>query len=109
MALVLTSSTYCSPFSKVLLGWKVVRLWQHELEEDFDLSVDRIVCRPEPGEDDTMIKVSVLPRHIGATLNTVGLSRRVTSYRTRQGVSLELRQFASPNERCSVESAPDQI
>src|SRR3979490_2988365 len=26
-----------------LLGWKVVRLWQHELEGDFDLSVDRIV------------------------------------------------------------------
>ena len=29
--------------------------------------------------------------------------------RTRQGVSLKLHQFASPNERCSVESAPHQI
>lgn len=25
------------------MGWKVVRLWQHELEEDFEASIDRIV------------------------------------------------------------------
>jgi hypothetical protein len=36
MPLVPTSGTYRTPNSKGPLGWKVVRLWQHELEEDFD-------------------------------------------------------------------------
>jgi DNA mismatch endonuclease (patch repair protein) len=25
------------------MGWKVVRLWQHELEKNFELSIDRVV------------------------------------------------------------------
>jgi hypothetical protein len=64
-------------------------------------------------DHDTMIKVSVLPRHIGAALTMVvclgALRANGAGARTRQGVSLKLRQFASPNERCSVESAPHQI
>jgi len=55
-------------------------------------------------DHDTMIKVSVFPRYIGAALTMARLSRRVTSeWRGcphTAGVSLELRQFASPNERC---------
>jgi len=51
-------------------------------------------------DHDTMIKVSVFPRYIGAALTMARLSRRVTSeWRGcphTAGVSLELRQFASP-------------
>jgi hypothetical protein len=36
MAPLLTPSAYCTSFSKRLLGWKVVRLWQPELGRDFD-------------------------------------------------------------------------
>jgi DNA mismatch endonuclease (patch repair protein) len=25
------------------MGWKVVRLWQHELEKHFELSIDRVI------------------------------------------------------------------
>ena len=25
------------------MGWKVVRLWQHELEKNFELSIDRVI------------------------------------------------------------------
>jgi DNA mismatch endonuclease (patch repair protein) len=30
------------------MGWKVVRLWQHEIEEDFNLSIHRIVSTVKP-------------------------------------------------------------
>ena len=60
-----------------------------------------------------MFKVSVLSRHIALLLAWSvclgALRANGAGARMRQGASLKLRQFASPNGRCTVESAPHQI
>ena len=57
-----------------------------------------------------MIKVSVLPwRRSYHGWSVSARYERMARVPAHGRVSLKLRQFASPNERCSVESAPHQI
>lgn len=48
------------------MGWAVIRLWQHELEQDFDKSIERIVIAVRKGQESTPRRLKLQGQNPGA-------------------------------------------